>query len=199
MQSKRFMNFLRSNSDIQCNRYACKLVCIGLLLQGLAGCSDNNAKLPAVGQPFPLSVLKQLENVRGEKIDFSNRILLINFWATWCAPCRSEMPDLQRLTDSLDPERYAVIGVSVDDDINLVREFMLQHQIQFPIFQDMDLRLAAESLGIETYPETFIVSPQGTITKRIYGIIQWDQNNIESVFESARLIHSTIPNYTLKG
>ena len=142
------MNFLRSNPAPRRNSYACKLACIGLLLQGLAGCSDNNAKLPLVGQPFPLSALKQLENVRGEKIDFSNKILLINFWATWCAPCRSEMPDLQRLTGSLDPERYAVIGVSVDDDINLVREFMLQHQIRFPIFLDMDLQLAAELLGI---------------------------------------------------
>ena len=93
------------------------------------------------------------------------------------------MPDLQQFNDSLDKERYAVIGISVDDDINLVREFLLQHKIRFPIFQDTDLRLATELLGIETYPDTFIVSPQGTITKRISGIIRWDQNNIESVFE----------------
>ena len=193
------MSFLRSNPGIQSNGYTSKLLCIGLLLQGLAGCSDNNAKLPGVGQPFPMSVLKQLENVRGEKVDFSNKTLLINFWATWCTPCRSEMPDLQRLTDSLDPQRYAVIGVSVDDDINLVREFMLQHQIRFPILQDRDLRLAVELLGIETYPETFIVSPQGTITKRIIGIIRWDQNNVESVFESTRQTGSAPPNDTLNG
>jgi len=193
------MSFLRSNPGIQSNGYTSKLLCIGLLLQGLAGCSDNNAKLPGVGQPFPMSVLKQLENVRGEKVDFSNKTLLINFWATWCTPCRSEMPDLQRLVDSLDSERFAVIGISVDDDINLVREFLLQHKIRFPIFQDADLRLAADLLGIETYPDTFIVSPQGTITKRINGIIRWDQNNIESVFESARLIDSATLNYASNG
>jgi len=187
------MSFLRSNPGIQRNGYASKLLCLGLLLQGLAGCSDNNVKLLGVGQPFPLSALKQLENVHGEKVDFSNKTLLINFWATWCTPCRSEMPDLQRLIDSLDPDRFAVIGISVDDDINLVREFLLQHQIRFPIFQDTESRLAVDLLGIEAFPDTFIVSPQGTITKRISGIIRWDQNNIESVFESARLIGSTIP------
>ena len=193
------MSFLRSNFSIQHNGYTSKLVCIGLLLQGLSGCSDNSIKFPVVGQAFPLSALKQLENVRGEKVDFSNKTLLINFWATWCTPCRSEMPDLQQLNDSLDQERYAVIGISVDDDINLVREFLLQHKIRFPIFQDTDFRLATELLGIETYPDTFIVSPQGTITKRISGIIRWDQNNIESVFESARLIDSGTLNYTLNG
>lgn len=193
------MSFLRSNPDTWRHGYFCKLVCIGLLLQGLTGCSDNKTRTHAVGQPFPLSALKHLKNVRGEKFDFSNKTLLINFWATWCTPCRSEMPDLQRLTDSLDPERYAIIGISVDDDINLVREFMLQHQIRFPIFQDADLWLAAELLGIEAYPDTFIVSPQGTITRRINGIIRWDQNNIKSVFESALQIDLTAPNGTLNG
>jgi len=193
------MSFLRSNPGIQRNGYTSKLLCIGLLLQGLTGCSDNNTKLPGVGQPFPLSALKQLENVRGEKVDFSNKTLLINFWATWCTPCRSEMPDLQRLTDSLDPERFAIIGISVDDDINLVREFLLQHKIRFPIFQDADLRLAADLLGIETYPDTFIVSPQGTITKRINGIIRWDQNNIERIFESSNLNNPLISNHAMNG
>jgi thiol-disulfide isomerase/thioredoxin len=193
------MSFLRSNLSTQRNGYASKIICIGLLLQGLAGCSDNRAKLPAVGQSFPLSVLKQLENVRGEKVDFNNKTLLVNFWATWCTPCRSEMPDLQRLKDRLDQERYAVIGISVDDDINLVREFLLQHQIRFPIFQDVDLRLASELLGIETYPDTFIVSPQGSITKRINEIIRWDENDITKVFESDNLIDAITPDYPLNG
>lgn len=177
------MNFFRSDLRIQRNYYAYKMICIGLVLQGLAGCSDNSPKLPAGGQNFPLSALKQLKNVRGDEVDFNNKTLLINFWATWCTPCRKEMPDLQQLNDALDQNRYAVIGVSVDEDINLVREFLLQHQIRFPVFQDNNFRLASEMLGIETYPDTFIVSPQGTITKRINGIIRWHENDIENVFE----------------
>jgi len=169
------------------------MICIGLVLQGLAGCSDNSAKLPSVGQYFPLSSLKQLKNVRGDEVDFNNKTLLINFWATWCTPCRREMPDLQQLNDVLDQDRYAVIGVSVDDDINLVREFLLQHQIRFPIFQDDNFRLASELLGIEAYPDTFIVSPQGIITKRINRIISWDENDIKNVFESGNLIDAITP------
>jgi thiol-disulfide isomerase/thioredoxin len=175
------------------------MICIGLVLQGLAGCSDNSANLPPAGQYFPLSALKQLKNVRGDEVDFNNKTLLINFWATWCTPCRREMPDLQQLNDVLDQDRYAVIGVSVDDDINLVREFLLQHQIRFPIFQDDNFRLASELLGIEAYPDTFIVSPQGSITKRINGIIRWDENDIKKVFESDNLIDAITPDYTLSG
>jgi thiol-disulfide isomerase/thioredoxin len=175
------------------------MICIGLVLQGLAGCSDNSAKLPPVGEYFPLSALKQLKNVRGDEVDFNNKTLLINFWATWCTPCRREMPDLQQLNDVLDQDRYAVIGVSVDDDINLVREFLLQHQIRFPIFQDDNFRLASELLGIEAYPDTFIVSPQGIITKRINGIISWDENGIKNVFESGNLIDAITPDYPLNG
>ncbi|MGB5328896.1 MAG: TlpA disulfide reductase family protein [Gammaproteobacteria bacterium] len=182
------------------SHYASKMICIGLMLQGLTGCTDNSSKFPVSGQSFPLSALKQLKNVRGDEVDLSNKILLINFWATWCAPCRSEMPDLQLLSDRLDQNRYAVIGVSVDDDINLVREFLLQHQIRFPIFQDDNFRLASELLGIETYPDTFIVSPQGTITKRINGIIRWDQHDIENAFESSGNLNDAVtPNYPLNG
>lgn len=175
------------------------MMCIGLVLQGLAGCSDNSTKLPPAEEIFPLSALQQLKNVRGHEVDFKNKTLLINFWATWCTPCRREMSDLQQLNDVLDQDRYAVIGVSVDEDINLVREFLLQHQIRFPIFQDDNFRLASELLGIETYPDTFIVSPQGSITKRINGIIRWDENDIKNVFESDNLIDAITPDYPLNG
>ena len=160
------------------------MLCIGLLVQGLAGCSNTLEQSPAAGEIFPLSTLDQLTIISEGEIDLKGKTLLINFWATWCAPCRSEMPDLQKLSDSLDAERFAVIGVSVDEDSNLVREFLLRYEIKFLNFQDEKFRLASEQLGIRTYPETFIVSPRGVITRRISEAISWDQNIIEQSLEA---------------
>lgn len=163
----------------QRNRRLAKLLCMGLLIQGLTACQDAEKPYPSAGEAFPLSAIELMTPVAGSGINFEGKTLLINFWATWCTPCREEMPALQQLSDSLDPERFAVIGISVDQDPNLIREFMLHYDIRFPVFQDDKLQLASELLLIETFPETFVVSPQGVITRRIGEALAPDFNLVE--------------------
>ena len=149
-------------------------------MQGLTSCMDAEKPYPGTGETFPLSALEQLIPVGKSNIDIEGKTLLINFWATWCAPCREEMPALQKLSDNLDPEHFMVIGISVDEDRNLIREFILQYGIGFPNFQDDKLRLASDLLGIKTFPETFLVSPRGVITRRINETLPLDFSIIES-------------------
>ncbi len=143
-----------------------------VLVAGLIGCSDAGPGRLTVGQPFPLAELRATTALGEFAPPLAGRTLVINFWATWCAPCRQEMPDLQRLSDRLDPDRYRVIGVSVDADRNLVREFVRAHDIRFPVRQDRDRRLASAVLGLEVFPTTFVVSPDGTVVARIDGVIE---------------------------
>ncbi|MDH3635711.1 MAG: TlpA family protein disulfide reductase [Gammaproteobacteria bacterium] len=166
------------------NRQLARALCIGLLMQGLTGCQDAEKPQPGTGDAFPLSLFEKMIPVDNGNVDTEGKILLINFWATWCAPCREEMPALQELSDTLDPERFAVIGISVDEDRNLIREFMLQYEIRFPVYQDDKFRLAGELLGIKTFPETFIVSPQGLITRRISEALPPDFGMTELFIES---------------
>ena len=154
---------------------------IGLVSLGTLSCSDYRQNQVKAEQPFPLSELKQLKIVHGSNNDFANKTLVINFWATWCTPCRKEMPELQKLSNTLDHNRFAVIGVSVDEDVNLVKEFLLQYKIQFTHFQDDNFRIANQLLDIKAFPETFIVSPSGEILKRITGEQQWDENSFKNV------------------
>lgn len=177
------MNFFTSDYNHQGNCPLTRLLCIGLVMQGLTGCSDRSQSPAAVGEPFPLSALDQLTRINHGPMDTRGKTLLINFWATWCAPCRGEMPDLQKLSDALDPELYAVIGVSVDEDSNLIREFLLQYDISFQNYQDAHRRLASELLGIEAYPASFIVSPQGIIHQRIIGVKPWDRDSFQRILE----------------
>jgi len=178
------MNTITSINQQQGSRRLAKVLCIGLLMQGLGGCKDTVKPYPGVGETFPLSALEQITNIGKGKVNIEGKTLLINFWATWCVPCREEMPGLQRLSDNLDPERFSVIGISVDEDHNLIREFMLQYDIRFPNFQDEKFRLASDLLGIKTYPETFIVSPRGVITQRISEALPLDFSIIEQSLES---------------
>lgn len=173
------MKIITSINQHQANRSITKILCIGLIMQGLAGCKNTEKPYPGIGETFPLSVLEQMTSLNKGNFKIEGKTLLINFWATWCTPCRDEMPGLQRLSDKLDPERFMVIGVSVDEDRNLVREFMLQYDIRFLNFQDEKFRLASDLLGIKTFPETFIVSPLGVITRRIGEALPLDLGIIE--------------------
>ena len=163
-----------------------------IIAQGLSGCTDKIPNYPKAGEIFPLSILSQVNNLGDKKVDLKNKTLLINFWATWCTPCRKEMPDLQKLSDALDQSQFAVIGISVDDDINLIKEFLLRHEIRFINFQDEKLKIASQLLNIQVFPETFIVSPTGTIIKRVTGEQIWDENMFKNLLDNAHQVETKL-------
>lgn len=122
-----------------------------------------------VGDAFPLSELNQNRHLLQKNLNLAGKKLVINFWATWCRPCREEMPYLQQLSESLDDHEYAIIGISVDDDINLVKEFLLHYGISYPNYLDLDKSLATEKFGVIAFPETILVSSENIIVDRITG------------------------------
>jgi thiol-disulfide isomerase/thioredoxin len=131
--------------------------------------------------------------------DLEGKTLVVNFWATWCLPCRKEMPDLQRLSDTMDEHRFKVIGVSVDEDKNLMREFLLQQKIRFDNYHDVDRHLARDLLKVRAYPETFIISPQGIIIRRIVGAQSWNTKAVYSLLESVHKGEGLVKSGWLSG
>jgi thiol-disulfide isomerase/thioredoxin len=97
---------------------------------------------------------------------------VINFWATWCEPCRDEMPSLQRLSEHFSGSDLAVVGLSVDDDLNLVREFVLRYRIAFPIYVDLNQSLRAR-FAWPSYPQTILVTREGRVAAIIAGKRDW--------------------------
>lgn len=160
------------------------LLCSVLLILILSACDRSKQQSHAAGDRFPLTDLSRLLSVADSRHDFSGKTLVINFWATWCAPCREEMATLQQLSDGIDKKHFLVLGVSVDEDSNLMREFLYQHNIKFANYLDKDKSLAQNILGIRAYPETFIVSPQGVIVHRIAGQQDWNSPSIHSLLQS---------------
>ncbi|HEY0635581.1 MAG TPA: TlpA disulfide reductase family protein, partial [Gammaproteobacteria bacterium] len=106
---------------------------IALIALLLGGCDDAPKKAVKLteGQPVPSITVTDLDGVTLDLDSQRGKLVVLHVWATWCPPCREELPGLDRLAKSLDPNRYTVIGLSIDEDINLVREFNLKYNIGF--------------------------------------------------------------------
>ncbi len=131
--------------------------------------------LPADGPPAVLTRLA-LRNVEDQSISletYAERTVVLNVWATWCAPCRAELPSLQALSDRLDPSAYAVIGVSVDEDPAFVREYLHDVGVRFPSYLDPSGSQTIALLDVTSYPQTFVIGPDGAIRHRVIGQRDW--------------------------
>ncbi|HFD92517.1 MAG TPA: TlpA family protein disulfide reductase [Gammaproteobacteria bacterium] len=126
------------------------------------------------GRPFPPLVLTGFDGERQSLDEYRGKFVILNIWATWCAPCRVELPSLDRLGEALDPGKFVVIGLSVDSDLEIAQEFYRDRGIRFTSFIDPDGKISEGLLGIRVYPDTFLISPQGRLLRRIVGERVWD-------------------------
>ena len=128
---------------------------------------------PVVGAPAPDFTL---ETVDGESLrlsDLRGKVVAVNFWATWCAPCRLEMPDLQERAERF-PDRLAVIGVNFAETAEEVDAFRREVGVDFPLLLDpeADVQRLYRVLG---YPTTFFIDEEGTIRFQHIGLMSGGQ------------------------
>jgi thiol-disulfide isomerase/thioredoxin len=138
---------------------------LGLAL--LTGCAERKP-YSAVGKPFPDFRLTDIDGREHARADHAGTALVVNFWATWCPPCRAEMPDL----DLVHRRGLRVLGFCYDQDENPVKEFRLRTAVSFPLIVDRDLVLA-KGIGIESYPTTLLVARDGRVTEVLVGPRPW--------------------------
>lgn len=158
------------------------LLCLGLLL----GCSEpqpSTDKLE-VGQPLPPMTLQRLDGAAADRLrDYRGKLVVMNLWATWCEPCRREMPNLQQLSDTLDADRFAVIGVAQDEDDHLVREYLIDKGVEFAHYIDAGGAITSERLGIRLFPYTLLIAPDGRLIQSIPGAREWHHPEVVDLLE----------------
>lgn len=96
--------------------------------------------------------------------DLRSKVVLLNFWATWCPPCKAEMPDLDALQRQYGEARdFVVLGVDMEEDAETVRQFVEQYKLSFPIVLDGDGNVTGQLFGVRGLPMTFIIDREGMI------------------------------------
>jgi len=127
-----------------------------------------------IGQAVPELPVNDTQG-KPAKLSLANgKVIVLNIWATWCGPCRHEMPSLDRLAGILDKQHFEVIGLSVDTDDYVVREFLIERKVGFRNFMDPAMDVTNNIFGIRAFPSTFIFSPKGELLEVIEGWRDWD-------------------------
>jgi peroxiredoxin len=114
--------------------------------------------------------------------DQRGKVVLINFWATWCPPCREEMPAMERLWRQHKDNGFVLLAVSVDAKADLVPPFVGEHKLTFPVAVDAKMDVA-NLYGVKGLPSSFIVDPKGTLTALAIGPRAWDNDAAHSLIE----------------
>lgn len=142
--------------------------------------ADPEAYLPPVlPRPAPNFTLS---NLTGEKIalkNFRGKVVLLDFWATWCKPCVKSMPALQKLHDQFASQNFTVLGISIDEDgKKKVDSFIKKHKIAYPILLDVGENPAWEAYKVKVIPMLFLVDRQGQIVQQWLG--EMNMQEVES-------------------
>jgi peroxiredoxin len=126
------------------------------------------------GEPAPNFQLRDMNGQAVSLSDLRGKIVLVNFWATWCGPCRIEMPAMERLYRTYDRKDFEILAVSTDaQGVAVTRPFQQENQLTFPILHDADFRVGL-SYGARTLPMTFMVDRQGIVRQQIFGARDWE-------------------------
>ncbi len=135
----------------------------------VSACSSDNRR-PASGmKPVPQFTLSSLDGKTVAMKNLSNKVVVIDFWATWCGPCREEIPHLNKLYSDYKGQGLEIIGISMDDGPDVVKEFARELRMEYPLVMGND-ELADQFGGILGLPTTFIVDRKGNIVKKFVGL-----------------------------
>jgi peroxiredoxin len=123
-------------------------------------------------KPAPEFMLQDLQGNNISLSDFKNKIILINFWATWCEPCKNEMPSLNKLFIKYRDRGFVVLGISIDRSKEPVIEFLKSIPLDFPVLLDSTVEIS-QKYKVYAYPTSFLIDRKGLIRAKFIGEEDW--------------------------
>ncbi len=127
---------------------------------GPPGRSKDKAEF--VGQPTPDFVLKDIDGKEVKLADFEGHVLIVDFWATWCGPCREEMPTFFALQNQYEDDGFSVIGIAINDTAEKVRSYAEKEELNFPLLMGDD-RVQKDYGNVTAIPTSFVIDKQGIV------------------------------------
>jgi cytochrome c biogenesis protein CcmG/thiol:disulfide interchange protein DsbE len=160
---------------------------VAVLLCAWPACAqqEDEDEILSAGNPSLDFVLKDMDGKDVNLADFRGRPVLINFWATWCPPCKAEIPWLIEFAEKYRDERLAVIGISVDDPAEDIRTFAEEYKVNYPMLVGLgqdELRHAYDASAI--IPVSWLIKADGTVFAKAAGIHSkdWFEDKIKALF-----------------
>lgn len=139
---------------------------------------------PFISDMAPLEI--NLKTASGESFtreDFTGKVTLVNFWASWCGPCVEEIPALNRLREHMKDRPFELISINYAEKPQQIREFLNMVKVDFPVLLDEDGSYSAK-WNVLVYPATFVVATDGNIVYGVNGAIEWDSEEITGKLEA---------------
>lgn len=115
--------------------------------------------------------------------DYKGKVVLVNFWATWCPPCRREMPSMQRLKEKMSGRPFVILGVDSAEQREEVEAFLKLVKVDFPVLLDQDTA-ATRRWKVFALPTSFLVDRNGKVRFSISGPTEWDEGEAVQIIES---------------
>jgi peroxiredoxin len=166
----------------------------GFLAVALAGCSAGSDRVQAAVKPdakrkaAPDFVLKDLNGNTAKLSDYRGKIVLLNFWATWCGPCKIEIPWFIEFEQTYKDRGFAVLGVAMDDEgWEAVKPYLASRKINYRVVLGTD-QLAQQYGGVDSLPTTFVIDRDGRIASTHVGLVSRHdyEDEIKQLLENAK-------------
>jgi len=151
------------------------LILVAAVLYAFAAPSYRQGEASLAGRrakDFPLQITgaTHLADLRG-------KVVVLNFWASWCPPCLEETQSLNHLQQDIAAKGGVVLGMSVDEDQAAYEKFLLDNHVVFPTYRDASKKSAAE-YGTSMFPETFLIDREGRLARKIVGPQDWQSPEV---------------------
>jgi peroxiredoxin len=150
------------------------LLCWSVLV---TACEQNPTRGGAVGGVAPDFTLVDREGKSWTLSELKGQVVFVNFWATWCAPCREEMPAMQRLLETMPKDKFKMLAILNRDTPANADLFAQRNNITIPILNDMGNNIGP-MYGLTGLPETFIIDKQGILREKFIGPAKWDSPEV---------------------
>ena len=176
------------------------LLHLGQLLASAAvlGCLHSQPAASGVLETYQLDsevTTFSLEDLRGDTpqlMEYRGRVLLVNFWASWCPPCIREMPGMQRLQQRLGDQPFTILTINVGEQKYKVWKFVQLINLTLPVLLDPDSR-TFNDWGSSILPTSFLLDRQGRVRYRAQGDLEWDSDEIVSLINTLLTEHENPP------
>jgi thiol-disulfide isomerase/thioredoxin len=127
-----------------------------------------------------------IKTLAGETVDFTQfkgKVVFINLWATWCGPCRAEMPSIQKLYDQIDKEKikFVILSLDNDEDLPKIIKYVDKYDYSFPVYQPKGF--LPSQLSVPSIPTTFIIDPNGNIVSKKVGATNFNTGKFKKYLE----------------